>query len=74
MTQMKGSVILEAVHTPFAKAGGAFREVRPDTLLAQTLDGLMTQLYEVAPVLVTPSYSGSSLYNVQWDSSVPTSL
>jgi len=41
MTEMRESVILEAVRTPFAKAGGAFREVRPDALLAHTLDGLL---------------------------------
>ncbi|MDP8950631.1 MAG: thiolase family protein [Actinomycetota bacterium] len=38
---MREPVILEAVRTPFAKAGGAFREVRPDTLLAHALDGLL---------------------------------
>ncbi|MDQ3842305.1 MAG: thiolase family protein [Actinomycetota bacterium] len=38
---MREPVILEAVRTPFAKAGGAFREVRPDVLLAHTLDGLL---------------------------------
>lgn len=41
MTEMREPVILEAVRTPFAKAGGAFREVRPDVLLAHTLDGLL---------------------------------
>src|SRR5918911_2194445 len=41
MTSMREPVILEAVRTPFAKAGGAFREVRPDSLLAHTLDGLL---------------------------------
>ena len=41
MTQMREPVILEAVRTPFAKANGAFREVRPDALLARTLDGLL---------------------------------
>src|SRR5215204_6600937 len=38
---MREPIILEAVRTPFAKAGGAFREVRPDALLAHTLDGLL---------------------------------
>jgi len=38
---MREPVILEAVRTPFGKAGGAFREVRPDALLARTLDGLL---------------------------------
>jgi hypothetical protein len=41
MTQMREPVILEAVRTPFARAGGAFREVHPDALLAHTLDGLL---------------------------------
>ena len=41
MTEMREPVILAAVRTPFAKAGGAFREVRPDALLAHTLDGLL---------------------------------
>src|ERR671921_2604118 len=38
---MREPIILEAVRTPFAKSGGAFREVRPDGLLARTLDGLL---------------------------------
>src|ERR671910_1271965 len=41
MTEIREPVILEAVRTPFGKAGGAFREVRPDALLARTLDGLL---------------------------------
>jgi acetyl-CoA acyltransferase len=41
VTEMREPAILEAVRTPFAKAGGAFREVRPDVLLAHTLDGLL---------------------------------
>jgi acetyl-CoA acyltransferase len=41
MTEIREPVILEAVRTPFAKAGGAFREVRPDALLAHALDGLL---------------------------------
>jgi acetyl-CoA acetyltransferase family protein len=41
MAEMREPVILEAVRTPFGKAGGAFREVRPDRLLARTLDGLL---------------------------------
>jgi acetyl-CoA acyltransferase len=41
MSEMREPVILEAVRTPFGKAGGAFREVRPDALLARTLDGLL---------------------------------
>jgi acetyl-CoA acyltransferase len=41
VTEMREPTILEAVRTPCAKAGGAFREVRPDVLLAHTLDGLL---------------------------------
>ena len=41
MTEMREPVILEAVRSPFAKSGGAFRETRPDALLAHTLDGLL---------------------------------
>jgi acetyl-CoA acetyltransferase family protein len=38
---MPEPVILEAVRTPFARRDGAFREVRPDALLAHTLNGLV---------------------------------
>ncbi len=38
---MKEPVILEAVRTPFGRYGGAFREERPDALLAHTLRGLV---------------------------------
>jgi acetyl-CoA acyltransferase len=41
VTEIREPVILEAVRTPFAKSGGAFRKVRPDVLLARTLDGLL---------------------------------
>ena len=41
MPEMREPVILEAVRTPFGRAGGAFREVRPDALLAHVLDGLL---------------------------------
>jgi acetyl-CoA acetyltransferase len=41
MTEMREPVILEAVRTPFAKSGEAFREIRPDALLGHTLDGLL---------------------------------
>jgi acetyl-CoA acetyltransferase family protein len=41
MTEIREPVILEAVRTPFAKSGGAFREMRPDSLLAHTLDKLL---------------------------------
>lgn len=38
---MRDAVILEAVRTPYAKRGGAYRETRPDALLAFTLQGLL---------------------------------
>jgi acetyl-CoA acyltransferase len=38
---MSESVIIEAVRTPFGKRGGAYREVRPDSLLAFTLNSLL---------------------------------
>ena len=38
---MAEAVILEALRTPFGRRGGALREVRPDSLLAHTLDGLL---------------------------------
>lgn len=38
---MSQPVIVEAVRTPFGRKGGVFREVRPDSLLAHTLRGLV---------------------------------
>ncbi|MDQ3387397.1 MAG: steroid 3-ketoacyl-CoA thiolase, partial [Actinomycetota bacterium] len=38
---MPEAVILEAIRTPFGRRGGAFREVRPDALLAHALNGLV---------------------------------
>jgi acetyl-CoA acetyltransferase family protein len=38
---LQEAVLLEAVRTPFARRGGAYREVRPDRLLAHTLQGLV---------------------------------
>jgi acetyl-CoA acetyltransferase family protein len=38
---MPEAVILEAIRTPFARRAGAFREVRPDRLLAHALQGLV---------------------------------
>jgi len=38
---MKDAVIIEAVRTPFAKYKGAFREIKPNNLLALALNGLM---------------------------------
>jgi acetyl-CoA acetyltransferase family protein len=36
-------VIVAAVRTPFARRGGAFREIRPDTLLAGALEGVVAR-------------------------------
>ena len=38
---MPEPVIVEAVRTPFARRGGAFRDIRPDRLLAHALQGLV---------------------------------
>ncbi|MDQ4042574.1 MAG: hypothetical protein M3118_01980, partial [Actinomycetota bacterium] len=38
---MKEPVILEAVRTPFARRGGAFRDAHPDALLAHALKGIV---------------------------------
>lgn len=38
---MADAVIIDAVRTPFARRGGALREIRPDSLLAHTLKGLV---------------------------------
>ena len=38
---MAEAVIVEAVRTPFGKRGGALREIRPDSLLAHALQGLV---------------------------------
>jgi acetyl-CoA acetyltransferase len=40
---MKEPVILEAVHTPFGRKGGTFRNVRPDAHLAHALRGFMNR-------------------------------
>jgi len=45
---MAEAVIVDAVRTPFGRRGGAYREVRPDGLLAHALTGL-TQRSGVAP-------------------------
>jgi acetyl-CoA acetyltransferase family protein len=37
-------VLLEALRTPFARCGGAYREIRPDHLLAHTLQGVVARL------------------------------
>jgi acetyl-CoA acyltransferase len=40
---MAEAVILEAVRAPFGRRGGAYRETRPDALLAAVLQGLMAR-------------------------------
>jgi acetyl-CoA acetyltransferase family protein len=40
---MAEPVIIDAVRTPFGKRGGAFREFRPDSLLAHALGGLVAR-------------------------------
>jgi acetyl-CoA acyltransferase len=37
---MPQPVIVDAIRTPFARKGGAYREIRPDALLSQALKGL----------------------------------
>src|SRR5690606_15148960 len=37
-------VVIDAVRTPFGRKGSAFREVRPDTLLARSLAGLIERV------------------------------
>jgi acetyl-CoA acetyltransferase family protein len=41
---MPEAVIVEAVRTPFARRGGAFRETLPDRLLAYALQGLVDRV------------------------------
>ncbi|MCI0462550.1 MAG: thiolase family protein [Gemmataceae bacterium] len=41
---MPEAVLLEAVRTPFARRGSAYRDVRPDRLLAHALRGLVTRV------------------------------
>jgi len=40
---MAEPVIVAAVRTPFGKRGGAFRDTRPDALLAQALNGVLAR-------------------------------
>ncbi len=40
---MPEPVIIEAIRTPFGKRGGAFRETRPDALLAHVLAGVVAR-------------------------------
>jgi acetyl-CoA acetyltransferase family protein len=55
---MSEAVILDAVRTPFARRGGAFREVRPDRLLAHALQGLV-QRARLAPERIGDVITGT---------------
>ncbi len=55
---MSEAVILEAVRTPFGRRGGAFRDVRPDSLLAHALNGLVERA-GVDPELVEDVVCGT---------------
>ena len=50
-------VVIEAVRTPFGRKGSAFREVRPDSLLAGALAGLC-QRAKVAPAKIEDVVTG----------------
>ena len=51
-------VLLEAIRTPFARQGGAFREVRPDALLAHALRGLVGRA-EIDPEQIEDVINGT---------------
>ena len=51
-------VILEAVRTPFGRRGGVYREVRPDRLLAGTLQALVARA-GIAPTKIEDVIAGA---------------
>jgi acetyl-CoA acyltransferase len=55
---MAEPVILEAVRTPFGKRNGAFRETRPDVLLAHALRGLAKKA-RIDPVKIEDVVTGA---------------
>lgn len=55
---MNEPVIIEAVRTPFARRGGAYRDIRPDRLLAQTLQSLVERA-GVAPDSIEDVITGA---------------
>jgi acetyl-CoA acetyltransferase family protein len=55
---MPEPVILEAVRTPFARRGGAFRETHPDRLLAHALQGL-TERARIDPAKIEDVITGT---------------
>jgi acetyl-CoA acetyltransferase family protein len=54
---MSEAVILEAVRLPFGRRGGLYREIRPDSLLAQALCGL-TDRVGIDPNLIEDVVTG----------------
>ena len=54
---MPQAVVIDAVRTPFGRKGGAFREVRPDSLLAGVLAGLCEK-NRVAPAKIEDVVTG----------------
>ncbi|MGD2078657.1 MAG: thiolase family protein, partial [Chloroflexota bacterium] len=54
---MNEAVIIEAVRTPFGRRGGLYREVRPDSLLAHTLCGLVERV-GIDPAIVEDVIAG----------------
>jgi acetyl-CoA acetyltransferase family protein len=54
---MPQPVVIEAVRTPFGRKGSAFREIRPDSLLAGVLAGLC-QRSKVAPAKIEDVVTG----------------
>src|SRR5439155_6526470 len=55
---MSEAVILEAVRTPYGKRGGAYRDVRPDTLLAHGLCRLVERA-GIAPGAIDDVITGT---------------
>ncbi|HUF21852.1 MAG TPA: thiolase family protein, partial [Burkholderiales bacterium] len=55
---MSEAVIIEAVRTPFGRKGGALREVRPDSLLAHAIDGLLERA-DIEPAKVEDVIDGT---------------
>jgi len=54
---MSEAVVIEAVRTPFGRKGSAYREIRPDTLLAGALAGLC-QRSGVSPAKIEDVVTG----------------
>lgn len=54
---MSEAIILDAVRLPFGRRGGVYREIRPDSLLAQALCGL-TDRVGIDPALIEDVVTG----------------